>query len=152
MYCISLRKKLFSYFKLIKVRDNYFWKLNLNNILWISLGAILGANMRYLIARTSQTYLSASIPFGTLIVNITGSFIVGLFLAWAAERVFIDPRWKLFIVIGFCGAYTTYSSYSFETITLIEQSKYGLAAFNFLSNNIFCLLATVAGISVARVI
>lgn len=130
----------------------HLWKLNLNNILWISLGAILGANMRYLIARASQNYLSPAIPFGTLIVNITGSFIVGLFLAWAADRVFVDPRWKLFIVIGFCGAYTTFSSYSFETISLMEQSKYGLAAFNFFSNNLFCLLATVAGIALAKMI
>lgn len=130
----------------------HLWKLDLNNILWISLGAILGANMRYLIARASQNYFSPSIPFGTLIVNITGSFILGLFLAWAADRVFVDPRWKFFIVIGFCGAYTTFSSYSFETISLMEQSKYGLAAFNFFSNNLFCLLATVAGIALAKMI
>ncbi len=124
----------------------------MNDIIWISLGAILGANMRYLVSRTSLVYLSSSIPYGTFIVNITGSFIVGFFLAWSTQRVFIDPRWKLFIVIGFCGAYTTFSSFSYETITLFEQSDYGLATLNFLGNNIFCLLATVAGIALARAI
>ncbi len=124
----------------------------LNNIIWISLGAIIGANMRYLVARASSQYLSPSVPYGTLIVNLTGSFIAGFFLAWTADRVFVDPRWKLFVVIGFCGAYTTYSSYSYETINLLEQSDYGLAAMNFLCNNIFSLLATVAGIALARAI
>lgn len=124
----------------------------MNDIIWISLGAILGANMRYLVSRASLLYLSSSIPYGTFIVNITGSFIVGFFLAWSTSRVFVDPRWKLFIVIGFCGAYTTFSSYSYETITLFEQSDYGLAILNFLFNNSFCLLATVAGIALARAI
>lgn len=122
------------------------------NLIWISLGAIIGANMRYLVAHTSFLYLSPSIPYGTLIVNVTGSFIVGLFFVWIAERIYVDPRWKFFVIIGFCGAYTTYSSYSFETITFIEQNNYGLAALNFLSNNVFSLLATVAGMSFARVI
>jgi fluoride exporter len=124
----------------------------LNNIFLISLGAIIGANMRYFVARVSLKYLSPSIPYGTLIVNVTGSFIIGFFLAWTIERVFVDPRLKPLIVVGFCGAYTTYSSYSYETITFLEQSDYGLAALNFLSNNLFSLLATVAGIALARAI
>ena len=124
----------------------------MNTILWISLGAIIGANMRYFVARFSMKYLSSSIPYGTFIVNITGSFILGFFLAWTIERVLVDPRWKPFIAIGFCGAYTTYSSYSYETIALLEQGNYSVAALNFLFNNIFSLFATVAGIALARVL
>lgn len=124
----------------------------MNNILWITFGAIIGANLRYLVARLSLKYLSPSIPYGTFIVNVTGSFILGFFLAWTVERVLVDPRWKPLIAIGFCGAYTTYSSYSYETVTLLEQSNYTLAALNFLANNLFSLLATIAGIALARVI
>lgn len=122
----------------------------MNTIFWITFGAAFGANLRYFVARVSLKYLSPAVPYGTLIINVTGSFILGFFLAWTAERVLVDSRWKLFIAIGFCGAYTTYSSYSYETITLLEQSNYNLAALNFLCNNIFCLLATVAGIALAR--
>ncbi|MFA6301975.1 MAG: fluoride efflux transporter CrcB [Legionella sp.] len=122
----------------------------MNSVFWITCGAIIGANMRYFVSRLCVKYLSSVIPYGTLIVNVTGSFIVGFFLAWTVERVFVDPRWKPFIAIGFCGAYTTYSSYSYETITLLEQSDYSLAALNFICNNVFSLLATVAGIALAR--
>ncbi len=124
----------------------------MNDTLWISLGAIIGANLRYFVNRLSLRYLSSDIPFGTFIVNITGSFILGFFLAWTLERVEVDPRWRSFVAVGFCGAYTTFSSFSFETYTLLEQSDYALAAMNFICNNLFSLLAVVAGITLARVI
>ncbi|WP_040535969.1 fluoride efflux transporter CrcB [Legionella drancourtii] len=124
----------------------------MNDTLWISLGAIIGANLRYFVNRFSLRYLSSDIPFGTFIVNITGSFILGFFLAWTLERVEVDPRWRSFVAVGFCGAYTTFSSFSFETYTLLEQSDYALAAMNFICNNLFSLLAVVAGITLARAI
>lgn len=122
----------------------------MNDIFWISIGAIIGANLRYYVNRFSIRYLSADIPFGTLIVNITGSFILGFFLAWTMERVEVDPRWRSFVAIGFCGAYTTFSSFSYESYRLLEQSDYALAAMNFICNNLFSLLAVIAGISLAR--
>ena len=124
----------------------------MNDIVWISLGAIIGANLRYFVNRFSLRYLSADIPYGTLIVNLTGSFILGFFLAWTLERVEVDPRWRSFVAVGFCGAYTTFSSYSFETYALLEQSDYALAAMNFICNNLFCLLAVIAGVLLARAI
>ncbi|MCE0722474.1 MULTISPECIES: fluoride efflux transporter CrcB [Legionella] len=124
----------------------------MNDFLWISLGAIIGANLRYLVSRFSAKYLSADIPFGTFIVNLTGSFILGFFLAWTLERVEVDPRWRSFVAVGFCGAYTTFSTYSYETYMFLEQSDYGLAALNFICNNLFSLLAVIAGIVLARAI
>lgn len=122
----------------------------LNDIYWISLGAIIGANLRYFVNRLSLRYLSADIPFGTFIVNITGSFILGFFLASTLERIEIDPKWRSFVAVGFCGAYTTFSSFSYETYVLLEQSNYALAAMNFICNNFFSLLAVIAGIMLAR--
>lgn len=122
------------------------------DILWISLGAILGANLRYFVNRLSLKYLSPDLPFGTFIVNVTGSFILAFFMVWALQRVMVDPKWRLFLAVGFCGAYTTFSSFSYETFVLIEQGNYGYALLNFLANNLFCLLAAIAGFVLARMI
>ena len=124
----------------------------MKDILWISLGAVVGANLRFAVNRLAMKYLSASVPYGTLIVNVTGSFVLGFFLVWTSERVLADPRWRPLVAVGFCGAYTTFSSYGYETVALLEKGHYGLAATNFLSNNIASLLAIVAGMSVARTI
>ena len=122
----------------------------MKDVLWIAFGAALGANLRYAVNHLAAKFFSASVPYGTLIVNVTGSFILGFFLAWTSERVLADPRWRPLVAVGFCGAYTTYSSYSFETVTLVEQGHYSLAAANFFANNILTLLAVVAGVTLAR--
>ena len=120
------------------------------DIALISLGAMVGANLRYAVNRLALKYLSASVPYGTLIVNVTGSFVLGFFLAWTTERVLASPHWRALVAVGFCGAYTTYSSYGFETVALLEQGHYGLASANFLANNVLSLLAVIAGMALAR--
>jgi len=119
---------------------------------WISLGAILGAGLRYFVSRVFARALSASFPYGTLAINVTGSFLLGLFLTWTTERVFADPRWRLFMAVGFCGSYTTFSSYAYETIMYFEQGHWSLFATNILTNNVLCLAAVIAGAAVARVL
>jgi len=120
--------------------------------LLISLGAIVGANLRFLVSRLAAKYISASLPWGTLIINVSGSFILGFFLVWTSERVLADPRWRALVAVGFCGAYTTFSSYSYETFGLFEQGHYSLAAWNFVANNALSLTGVVAGAILARVI
>jgi len=119
---------------------------------WISLGAILGAGLRYFVSRVFARALSASFPYGTLAINVTGSFLLGLFLTWTTERVFADPRWRLFMAVGFCGSYTTFSSYAYETIMYFEQGHWSLFATNILTNNVLCLAAVIAGAALARVL
>jgi len=122
----------------------------LNDILVISLGAIFGANARWIISRYAARMLGPVFPYGTLMINISGSFIVGFFMIWATERVLIDPRWRLLIVVGFCGAFTTFSSFAFETMAYFEQGQWLLMAANFVSNNLLCLGAALAGMALAR--
>ena len=121
-------------------------------VLWISLGAIAGANARYFISRWAARIFNPAFPYGTLIINITGSMLLGFFLIWTSERVLADPRWRLMIAIGFCGAYTTFSSYAFETMYYFEQGHWLLFAVNILVNNVLCLAAVLAGAALARAI
>jgi fluoride exporter len=74
----------------------------------VSLGAIVGANARWIISRYAATVLGPVFPYGTLIINVLGSLMVGFFVIWTTERVLLDPRWRLLIVVGFCGAFTTF--------------------------------------------
>jgi CrcB protein len=123
----------------------------MKDILWISLGAVVGANLRFAVNRWAAACLSASLPYGTLIVNVTGSFVLGFFLVWTTERVLADPHWRMLIAIGFCGSYTTFSSYSFETLHLFEEGHYSMAIGNFVLNNLVSLLAVFGGAVLARV-
>ncbi|HXZ32289.1 MAG TPA: fluoride efflux transporter CrcB [Terriglobales bacterium] len=122
------------------------------DLLIISLGAIVGANARYLISRSAAKLLGPVFPYGTLFINLSGSLIVGFFITWTSERVFIDPRWRLLIVIGFCGSFTTFSSFAYESMAYFEQGQWLLMWTNILTNNVLCLLAVLAGVALARVL
>ena len=118
--------------------------------LWISLGAVAGACARYFVSRYAAKLLSPDFPYGTLFINISGSFVLGLFLIWTTERVLVDPRWRLLVAVGFCGSYTTFSSYAFESFAYFEQGHWMLFATNLLTNNVLCLAAAIAGAALAR--
>jgi fluoride exporter len=124
----------------------------LQTILLISLGAVVGANLRYFVGQYIAKLIPSTLPYGTLIINVTGSFILAVFLVWTTERVIADPRWRLIIAIGFCGGYTTFSSYAYETFALGEQGQGLACALNILTNNVLCLLGTVLGAMLARVV
>jgi CrcB protein len=123
----------------------------LKNFLAISVATIVGANLRYLLSRIAARQFGPVFPYGTLLINVVGSFIVGFFIIWTTERVLIDPRWRLLVVIGFCGSFTTFSSYAFETMAYFEQGQWGLMAVNILSNNLLCLGAALAGMALGRI-
>jgi CrcB protein len=120
--------------------------------LWISVGALLGANLRYFLTRIVTRYSDAAFPYGTLLINVTGSLILGFFLIWTTERVLVNPLWRLLVAIGFCGSYTTFSSYAFETMAYFQQGHWTMFATNILANNVLCLLAVLAGAMIARAI
>ena len=120
------------------------------DFLAISVAAIVGANLRYFISRLAAREFGLVFPYGTLAINVLGSFIVGFFVIWTTERVLVDPRWRLFVVVGFCGSFTTFSSYAFETMSYFEQGQWTLMFANIFSNNLLCLGGALAGMAMAR--
>jgi len=122
------------------------------DFLAISLAAVAGANLRYLLSRLAAKQFGPVFPYGTLLINVVGSFIVGFSLIWTTQRALVDPRWRLLVVVGFCGSFTTFSSYAFETMAYFEQGQWSLMLANILTNNILCLGAVLGGMALARVL
>jgi len=122
------------------------------DFLAVSVAAIAGANLRYWLSRLAARGFGPVFPYGTLLVNIVGSFIVGFFVIWTTERALVDPRWRLLVVVGFCGSFTTFSSYAFESMAFFEQGQWGLMLVNIFSNNLLCLAGALAGMALARVL
>ncbi len=95
------------------------WK----NILWVAFGGSLGAVSRYLIYKYLSTQFPMSFPIGTFAINIAGCFLIGLFLGLSLKSPEMTPEMKLFLMTGFCGGFTTFSSFTAEGMTLIQQDK-----------------------------
>jgi CrcB protein len=122
------------------------------DFLAISAGAIAGANLRYWMSRYAVRLLGPIFPYGTLTINVLGSFVLGFFLIWTTERTIVDPRWRLLIAVGFCGGFTTFSSYAYESMVFFEQGQWSLLAANFFSNNVLACAGVLAGMALARVL
>ena len=119
-------------------------------VLVISLGGILGANTRYFVSLYVAERLGALFPYGTLIINVTGSLAIGFFLTLATERLSLDPLWRLFFATGFLGAYTTFSSYTYEAAQLIRDGSYGLALLYLFGSVLAGMVGVFAGIMAAE--
>jgi fluoride exporter len=120
--------------------------------LLIGLGGFLGANARYLVGSWFAERYGASFPYGTLVINVSGSFVIGFFSVLVTEHVIDHPHWRLFFVTGFLGAYTTFSTFSFETFALLQQRAHLLALANMGGSVILGLLAAVLGVMAARLL
>jgi CrcB protein len=118
----------------------------------ISLGAIAGANARYLIGLWAVERFGPALPIGTFAINVSGSFLVGLFLALLTERIPADPLWRLLLTVGFCGSYTTFSTYTFEAIALARDGQIGAAIAYLTASVVVGVVATLGGVYVARLI
>jgi fluoride exporter len=125
---------------------------DMETFLLISAGAILGANLRYGIGTWAGKHLGTSFPFGTLIINLTGSFILGFFMTLAMDRLLVDPRWRIFFAVGFLGAYTTFSSYTFESMNLILDNQWLPGLLNLFGSAFLGGVAVFLGIILGRVI
>ena len=121
----------------------------ITKVLIVALGGGIGAASRYLVSVWAVERFGSGFPYGTLIVNIAGCFIIGLFMVLVTEKFEVSPEWRLLITTGFLGGLTTFSSFSYETLSLLD-SDVRLAAYNLLANCIIGFTATWLGINLAR--
>jgi fluoride exporter len=120
-------------------------------MLWyIAAGSALGGVSRYLVGGMVQRILDTTFPAGTLVVNLTGSFLLGLFLRYALETPTLTPEVRAFLTIGFCGGYTTFSTFSYETFALLEDGEWTRAGLYAALSVLLALAATILGFLVAR--
>lgn len=118
--------------------------------LLVGLGGFLGTNARYLVANWIGGRYGTSFPYGTLVINVSGSFIIGLFLILITERFLVHPNWRLFFSVGFLGGYTTFSTFSFESLVLILSGAWFPGLINLIGSVVLGLGATLCGMALAR--
>lgn len=117
--------------------------------LWVGVGAMVGGMARYGISQGLSDLWGRALPYGTVVVNVTGSFVIGLVMAVLIERVG-DPVWRLLLVTGFLGGYTTFSSYSFELVTMLLGGRIGWAAGYLIASNVLGVAGCLLGVTVGR--
>ncbi len=115
------------------------------NLFIVGAGGFLGAIARYLLGGAAQRVSGGTFPLGTLAVNVLGCLLIGVLMYAIENRPLLDPRTRLFAVIGFLGAFTTFSAFGHETIALIRDGEWALALLNAGANLFLCLGAVILG-------
>jgi CrcB protein len=114
---------------------------------WVMLGSALGGLARYWLSGFASQHISETFPIGTLIVNVTGSFVIGFFatLTGPDGRIFAGTDARQFVMTGICGGYTTFSSFSLQTLNLARDGEMALAGANAVLSLVLCLVAVWLG-------
>jgi CrcB protein len=118
-------------------------------ILWVALGGALGAVGRHLLTAAINQVPTGPWKLGTLAANLLGCFLFGLIWAKADQKMQLESQVTLALLVGFLGAFTTFSTYAFQTVALIRQADYAWAAMNLLTHNGLGLLMVIAGLAAA---
>jgi CrcB protein len=122
----------------------------MSRLLWVCLGSALGGGARYLISLAALQWLGASFPYGTLAVNVLGSFGVGLVMHIGLESTLISPAARVFLTTGVMGGFTTYSTFNYETLGLASEGDWLRAGLNVGSTFAGCLVAGLLGVASGR--
>ncbi len=117
------------------------------NYIWVSLGGAIGSGARFWISGLVAQRFGQTFPYGTLVVNVTGSLAIGLFAALTDPegRWLVSPTFRQFFMIGVCGGYTTFSSFSLQTLSLAQEGEWFRAAANSFASFALCLFAVWLG-------
>jgi CrcB protein len=116
----------------------------------VALGGALGSVARYGMGALAAQLLGTAFPWGTLLVNLTGSFLIALIMHLALTGTAISLELRIFLTTGIMGGFTTYSSFNYETLALINQGAYGLAGLNVAATVVGCFLSGVLGLAAGR--
>ncbi len=122
------------------------------NILNLIAGGILGTLARYFLSLLTHQVLGTAFPYGTVLVNLIGCFIIGFLTSISQEKCLLDQNSRLLLIVGFCGAFTTFSTFMFETATLIKYGEIIKALFNVLISVFIGFLVFRAGVFLAEII
>jgi CrcB protein len=124
----------------------------MQNIFIIGIGGFLGAVARYGVGLWMGQKWGRSFPLGTFFINVSGSFLIGFLMALFTERLMLNPQWRMFLVIGFLGAYTTFSTFEYETGALLRDSEWLIASLNLVLSVFVGFIALKLGEGAARIL
>ena len=122
------------------------------NVVYVFLGGGIGSFARYGMQGIVYRWLGTDFPYGTLLVNVLGSFFIGLLMTTFEERFLLNPSLRIFLTIGILGGFTTFSSFSYETVMMLKDAEYWNAALNVVLNVVVCIGATYAGVFTGKLI
>lgn len=122
----------------------------MNQLLAIAAGGATGALLRFWMSGWVYTMLGRGFPYGTLVVNVVGSLLMGVFFVLLIERLSLGPEWRAAILIGLLGGFTTFSAFSLETLNLIEAGAHGKALANVALSVVLCIVAAWVGVIAGR--
>ena len=124
----------------------------MNTVLAIGTGGALGALSRYWMYNGVHALFGRNFPYGTLTVNVLGSLAIGFLYVWLFDRLNVGSDWRAFLVVGFLGAFTTFSAFSIETLNLMQQGSMSKSLVNIFANVVICVAAAWLGVQGAKLI
>ncbi|HKT07986.1 MAG TPA: fluoride efflux transporter CrcB [Gemmatimonadaceae bacterium] len=119
-------------------------------IWYVALGGAAGSVSRFALGALVQRWSGAPFPIGTLVVNVTGCFLFGFLMRYALATSTLTPEFRALLTTGFCAGYTTFSTFSYESVALLDSGQYGRAGLYIVLSVVLSLLGTVAGFAAAR--
>jgi CrcB protein len=122
------------------------------SLLLVGLGGFIGSAARYLVAVVLSGYVSSSFPLATFIVNISGCFLIGVLFALSERGDVLTPEWRIFLTTGFCGGFTTFSTFSYESLRLMQEGELFYLGLNVVLSVVMGFAATYFGILLVKFI